>query len=332
MARTDQTSYTRRDFGQLLLAGVPLSLAFAGGAAGAVVNGVRIGIQSYSFRTLPLDEAIKAMADIGIRECELFSGHVEPRQGPPPGAPRPPQAGGGGQGAAAGGASQGPPKPPPAGGYGPNPQAREAQRKWRLETPLDHFTAVRKQFDAAGVKIQAYNLSFNDSFTDQEIDRGFEMAKALGAGFITASATVSSSARVAPFADKHKMIVAMHNHSNVKDPNEFATPESFAKAMSHSKFIRINLDIGHFVAAGYDPIPYIQEHHAHITNLHIKDRQKNQGANMPWGQGDTPIKEVLQLLKKNKYDIPANIEYEYKGEDAVAEVRKCFEYCKAALA
>jgi hypothetical protein len=41
---------------------------------------------------------------------------------------------------------------------------------------------------------------------------------------------------------------------------------------------------------------------------------------------------VLQLLKQKKYDIPANIEYEYKGEDTVAEVRKCFEYCRAALA
>jgi hypothetical protein len=38
------------------------------------------------------------------------------------------------------------------------------------------------------------------------------------------------------------------------------------------------------------------------------------------------------LLKKNKWKIPANIEYEYKGQDAVAEVKKCFEFMKAALA
>jgi hypothetical protein len=109
------------------------------------------------------------------------------------------------------------------------------------------------------------------------------------------------------------MVVAMHNHSNLKDPNEFATPESFAAAMKLSKYFKVNLDIGHFTAANFDAVAYIREHHASITNLHIKDRKKNQGENMPWGQGETPIREVLQLLKQNKYPIAAFLEYEYKG-------------------
>src|SRR5215475_16052937 len=84
--------YSRREFGKFALAGLPMTVALARGSAhgsgriDSKINGVRIGIQSYSFRTLPLDEAIKAMAEIGIGECELFSGHVEPRIGPPPGA------------------------------------------------------------------------------------------------------------------------------------------------------------------------------------------------------------------------------------------------------
>jgi sugar phosphate isomerase/epimerase len=322
MPRHDTNLYSRREFGKLAVAALPAlwwhqasawssrehsSLA---ATVDSRVGGVRIGVQSYSFRTMPLDDAIKAMTDIGIGECELFSGHVEPR--PPPGAF-------GGPGA------------PPA---DPAVRAawREKLRDWRLTTPLDHFTAVRKKFETAGIKLQAYNISFNDSFTDAEIDRGFEMAKTLGAGFITASSTLSAAKRVAPFAEKHQMTVAMHNHANLVDPNEFAKPESFEKAMAMSKRFAVNLDIGHFVAAGFDPISYIEQHHERITNLHIKDRKKSDGPNLPWGQGDTPIKEVLQLLKTKKYDIPANIEYEYKGEDTVAEVRKCFEYCRAALA
>ena len=94
----------------------------------------------------------------------------------------------------------------------------------------------------------------------------------------------------------------------------------------------MNLDIGHFFAAGYDPIDFINKHHERIVTLHIKDRKSNHGPNMPFGQGETPIKPVLQLLEKKKYKIPANIEYEYEGADTVAEVRKCLEYCKAALA
>jgi len=139
--------------------------------------------------------------------------------------------------------------------------------------------------------------------------------------------------RVAPFAEKHKMFLAVHNHANLKDPNEFATPASLKAAAALSKNIRINLDIGHFSAANFDAVSFIRENHDHITNLHIKDRKKNGGENVEWGQGDTPIHAVLQLLKTNKYPIPAYIEYEYPGkESCIAEVKKCFEYAKRALA
>jgi sugar phosphate isomerase/epimerase len=318
--------YSRREFGRLALAGLPMTVAFAQDSSkiNSSFNGVRIGVQSYSFRSLPLDDAIKAMAGIGIGECELFSGHVEPRIGPPPGA-RPPQS------------------PTGAGSGEMTPEMREAMReaarkrqeetrKWRLSVPLDHFKDVRNKFDAAGIKLQAYNLSFNDNFTDDEIDRGFQMAEALGVTLVTASSTLSAAKRVAPFAEKYKITIAMHGHSNLTDPNQFAKPESFAAALAMSKYFAINLDIGHFFAAGFDPVSYIEANHARISNLHIKDRKKENGPNTPWGQGDTPIKQVLQLLKEKKYDIPANIEYEYQGEDAVVEVGKCFQYIKDSLA
>jgi sugar phosphate isomerase/epimerase len=325
-----ETIYSRRDFGKLALVGLPLSvmLGQTNSKIDSKVDGVRIGVQSYSFRTMSLDDAIKAMVQIGIGECELFAGHVEPAR---PAMPRP-------QGTASG--------PPPSAsqfaqaqrGSAPSPEMQAAMKKnqedlhkWRLTVPLDHFKGIRKKFDDAGVKLQAYNYSFNDTYSDEEIDRGFEMAKALGVGFITASSTLSAAKRVAPYADKHKMIVAMHGHSNITDSNEFAKPESFAQAMAMSKYFYVNLDIGHFFAAAYDPIAYINEHHDRITNLHLKDRKKDNGPNELWGEGDTPIKPVLQLLKQKKWNIPANIEYEYRGADTVAEVRKCFQYIKDAL-
>jgi sugar phosphate isomerase/epimerase len=210
---------------------------------------------------------------------------------------------------------------------------REELRRWRIETPLDHFAAIRKKFDNAKIAIRAYNYSFNDSFTEPEINRGFEIARALGAAFITASSTLSAAKRVAPFAEKHKMLVAMHNHSNLKDPNEFATPESFTAALAMSKYFKINLDIGHFTAANYDAVAYLRENHANITNLHVKDRKRDQGPNVEWGTGDTPMREVLQLLKQNKWPIAAYLEYEYKGAGTpVDEVKKGLAYMRAALA
>ena len=290
--------YSRREFGRLALASLPAAALWGNGKPNSKVDGVWIGAQSYSFRAMKggLDDALKAMTDIGLSECELWQGHVEPQ-----------------------------------GGRGK--EARAELRKWRLETPLDHFKEIAGKFKSAGIRLYAYNYSFRDDMTDDEIERGFQMAKALGVKCITASATVSVTKRVAPLAEKHKIPVGMHGHDNLKDPNQFARPESFEKAMAESKWIAVNLDIGHFTAAGYDPIEFMNKYHDRIVTLHIKDRKKGQGANMPFGEGDTDIKGVLQLLKTKKWKIPANIEYEYKGEsDPPTEVRKCYEYCKKQLA
>lgn len=299
---------TRREFGALALSTVALPSVLRA----QMVSGVRLGVQTYSFRELTrppggdlVDPIIAAMKECGLTECELWAPQIEPPSSFGRGRPTPEQA----------------------------QQAREAAKTWRLETPLDHFRTIRKRFESAGMTIYAFNYSPNNSFTDAEIDRGFEMAKALGAEIITASATIEAARRMAPFAAKHKMPVAMHNHSNVTDPNEFATLESLATALTLSPLFRINLDIGHFTAANYDAVAYIREHHASITNLHLKDRKKEQGPNTAWGTGDTPIRQVLQLLKQERWPIRAYIEYEHNGEAGpVDEVKKCFAFAKSALA
>ncbi len=332
---------TRRDFGKLALAAglvrlkpdttVGLKADKTAGlkadktveataeAAGvdSTVNGVRIGVQTYSFRDLPrpvgaadsVDVVIHAMTEAGVAECELFAPQLEP------------QFGSGARGAR--GAS------PTADAI----KARDDLRRWRLEVPLDHFKNVKKKFDAAGITIFAYCYNMNASFTDAEIDRGFEMTRALGTQIMTTSTQMDVAKRIAPLADRHRMIVGLHGHSNTTDPNEFATPESFAAAMKMSKYFKVNLDIGHFTAANYDAVAYIRARHADITNLHLKDLKKNHGENMPWGQGDTPIREVLQLLEQEKWPIPADIEYEYRGSGSpVEEVKKCVAFVRQALA
>jgi sugar phosphate isomerase/epimerase len=299
---------TRRTFGKLALAGLPIASALA--KIDSKIDGVQLGTQSYSFRDLSFNDALKAMVADGLGDCELFAPHIE------------------------GGHTD---KSPMAGfrrGMSADERkaAQEDLRKWRLSVSLDYFKDIRKQFDAAGVNLYAYNYSFNDSFTDDEIERGFEFAKALDVGILTASTTLPVAKRVAPFAEKHKIIVAMHGHSDLKDPNQFAKPESFAAAMEMSKHYKINLDIGHFTAANYDAVDYITKNHKNIVLLHLKDRKKDEGPNTPWGEGDTPIKQVLLLLKETKWPLPAFIEYEYKGTGtSPEEVKKCFDYCKQVL-
>ena len=213
------------------------------------------------------------------------------------------------------------------------PRNTEGLDKWRMATSLDRLAGMRKKLAAANIINHAYTVNYSAVLTDADLDATFAQAKALGVNVIASSTQVSMAKRLAPLADKHRIYVAFHGHSNAKDPNEFATPESFDTAVAQSKYFRINLDIGHFFAAGYDPVDFIQKNHTRITHLHIKDRKKNDGPNMPWGEGDTPIKEVLLLLKKNKYTIPALVEYEYPGKGTpVEEVQKCLDYMRKAVA
>ena len=247
---------TRREWNMLALGGlaasaIPLRKASAQNRPDSKFSGVQIGVQSYSFRDRSLDDAIKAMVEIGLSSCELWQGHVEPSRDKL--------------------AKEG------------NP--REALRKWRLTVPMDEFKAVRQKFDRAGVDLYAYNLSFKDDFSDEEIARGFEMARALGVKVLTASSQVTTAKRIDPYAKQAKIRVGMHNHSNIR-PNEFATPENFAEATTGtSKYIAINLDIGHFTAANFDALEFLKQHHDRIVTLHLKDRKRNQGDNVVFGEG-----------------------------------------------
>src|SRR4051812_48074041 len=163
---------TRREFGQVALTGLALPRLL--GAADSKVAGVRIGVQTYSYRDLPrspgapdaIDVVIKAMKDSGVSECELFAPQLEPQFS-----------------SGARGARGAPPSPEAI-------KAREDLRKWRLEIALDHFRNVRRKFDAAGITIHAYCYNMNASFTDAELDRGFEIARALGTDVVTASTTL----------------------------------------------------------------------------------------------------------------------------------------------
>jgi sugar phosphate isomerase/epimerase len=296
---------TRRELGALTIGGVLVRLkpdtTVEAAGINSTVNGVHIGVQTYSFRDLPRQDGsaiapvIAAMKSCGLTECELWAEHVEPKA---------------------------------------DGQSREDLRRFRLETPLDRFRAIGRAFSAAGITVYAYNYSFKADFNDAEIDRGFDIAKALGASIVTASTTLEVAKRVVPFAEKQRMIVAMHGHSNVTDPNEFATPASFAAAARMSRYFKTNLDIGHFTAAGFDAVSYLREHHRSITNLHIKDMKRGVPESYkPWGQGDAPMREVLQLLKRERWPIRAFIEYEYQGTGTpTEEVAKCLAYARQALA
>jgi sugar phosphate isomerase/epimerase len=358
---------TRRDLVRLAAAAAA-SRGIGWSAPNSKFNGVQVGMITYSFRDqkIPRAEIVPDMAKLGLSEVELMSNDCEALAGAP-------QMAGGGRGFGGGGgrgrgqqgeiptAPNGCPANTPSGqhsmaesgqapargggggrGRGPATPEMEAYQKsikeWRLAAKPDTWKTVKKLFNDAGIDVQilCYNMSMN--MGDEEIDYAFHMAQGLGVRAISSSSTVSFARRVAPFAEKYKMIWSGHGHADIYDPEQFAKPETFELITGLNKYIGINLDIGHFWAAGYDPVDFIEKHHDKITNLHIKDRDKPDkcgvSGNHPFGEGNTPIKEVLLLMKKNKYKFPANIELEYQipeGSDPIMEVGKCLAYCRNIL-
>jgi sugar phosphate isomerase/epimerase len=330
--------FTRRELGRLALA-VPAAVLLPGrgGAQGRPDSrwgDVQIGvIGPYAFQrtATTADEILAATASLGISAIELQNDPVERFAG----APEAPRLFGG------------PPPPRPAGGAAApprparrelTPEQQEARRKhaealaaWRLSAPMATFAELRRRYDEAGVRIYAFKLALTDAMADGEFDYAFAVAKALGASHLTMELPDRNPAltqRIGRFGEKHGIVAGYHQH-------EQATFTLWDEALAQSKWNGVNLDIGHYVAGTSEsPIPFIEKHHARITSIHLKDRKKNRGPNMPWGQGDTPIREVLQLMKRNGYTFPATIELEYRveGSDPMTELRKCVQFCREALA
>lgn len=220
----------------------------------------------------------------------------------------------------------------PAEQYAGAPRDRKALLDWRLSAPMDRYEALRKMFSDAGVGIHIVKFGDigNPGMPDAQIEYYFQVAKALGAKGITREISEEAARRLGPMADKHEIMIGFHNHTQM-------TPTTYdGEILSHGKYLGINFDIGHYVAGtNHSPIPIIEKFQDRILSLHLKDRKVNNGANLPFGQGDTPVALVLQHMKRNKLSFPADIELEYKvpeGSDAVQEVTRCVEFCKQALA
>jgi sugar phosphate isomerase/epimerase len=336
---------TRREFGKLAATAVPAAglllnpEGLLGGVQSAKPNsrwaGVQVGMNApYNFGTgnvIAADELLKLILETGVSGVELRAQPVELFMGSPAlVAQAAARAGGAG---AARGRGQG------RGRGAQTPEQIEAQRlaveenrKWRLAAPASKVREFRRMYEDAGVKIEIVKIDGLYGLSDPELDYFFQMARDLGARAISAeiSTPVSNTKRVGQFADKYKMMVGSHGHAETG-------PLEWEEAFSYAKYNGANLDIGHFVAGhNVSPVPFLKAHYDRITHIHVKDRKlgTNGGQNTPFGQGDTPIKEVLQLIRDNKWNIQATIEFEYpvpEGSTRMAELKKTVEYCRQAL-
>ena len=359
---------TRRAFGRLALAGVPgAALAGRGAIVGAfaqarpnsLIEGVQIGTITSSFRSMrdqSAEATLKYLVESGISAVELMGAPVEAFAGAP-GTARTGAAGSGTTTASGGGVAAwlGEPcetpgaaaKPaaaaPGAGARGPARTAADRQsarreqasalKAWRSSVSMDAFRKLRRMYNDAGVTIYAWK-QLSPAMSDEEMEYVFDVAAALGCTHTTLELPTSRAQlkRIGDFAMTKKIHAGYHTHLP-------ASMTAFDRAFAASPGNMANVDLAYWAAAGSvggTAIRFLQKHHDRIASVHLKDRTTAKGCalNQPWGKGDTPIREILQLLKKSGWRMPATIELEYAippGSDAVKEVRTCLEYCRSAL-
>lgn len=261
-------------------------------------QGVQIGTITYSYRSMP-DQSLPAILDYavksGIGSVELMGTPLE--------------------------------------AYAGIPEDREKIKEWRKTVSMDKFKEIRKMFNNEGVNIHIVKMRCS-RWTDEEIDYAFNVCRALGAMGITMEISEEAAERLAPFAEKHNLYVIFHNHSQPGEPGF-----NFEKFLAYSPKMMLNFDAGHFYGAtGTHPNVILEKLHDRIASIHIKDKTGPNTAepdtNQPFGQGNTPVAEILNLIKEKQWPIVCDIELEYpvpEGSDAVTEVAKCVEFCRKAL-
>jgi sugar phosphate isomerase/epimerase len=268
------------------------------------VNGIDISVVTYSFNPgiEDMNIIIQNCLDSGSDNLELMGNHVETTMG--------------------------------------MPRSKRSHAEWRSNVSMKDFKNVKKQFKNQGINIFAYKpYCMGPNNSDGEIEYAMKATKALGADYLTAELTTKENTkRISQFAEKHNVNIGYHAHLQASD-----TAWDFA--LNNSKKNFINLDVGHYIAARKENtketlLNFILKNHSRICSLHLKDRQAakplNLGAsdNQIWGKGDTPIIEILQLVRDNSFKFTSSVELEYRipdGSNRVDEVIRCYEYCNQAL-
>ena len=313
---------SRREFGRVVIAAAPIPW-IAGATAAA--SRCPIGVPTSAFTDLPrvtgrgnVDAVIAALKAAGATHLELALQNVEPA--PPSTAPF------------MGGTPAYPQRVvlTPEQVAAVNEQARASLRAWRLRTPPDAFEEVRERFAKAGLTVLGCACAFNDSFTDEEIDATFRQISALGVSTVSSPLTMNMTGRLVPFADRHRITVAIHNQVD-GHMGGMGTPD-LAGALALSPRLMLKLDIGRLTASNVDAVAVLRRHLDRISSVVISDHLRNGGAGQPFGEGDTPIKDVLGVVTAAGRPVPVLVGYDYIGlRSATREVETSLKYVAGLL-
>jgi hypothetical protein len=314
---------SRRQFGAAVMAAVPIPWIVP---RAGTMPGYPIGVPTSVFNDLPrvtgrdnIDAVIRALQTVKATHAELALQDVEPA--PPSTAPY------------IGGTPAYPQRIvlTPEQVAAVNAGARSSLRGWRLRTPPTFFEDVRDRFSRAGISVLACAVSYTESFTDDEIEATFRQVAALGLSTVSSPLTLTMARRLVPFAERHGITLAIHNQADGTRAGAVGT-SNLADALALSPRLTLKLDVGNLTASNADAVAVLRRHLDRLSSVFVSDRLRNGGASQPFGEGDTPIQEVLSALVASGRPSPILVGYEYTGlRSSTQEVEASLKYVGGLL-
>ena len=167
----------------------------------------------------------------------------------------------------------------------------------------DYAKQVRKELD--GLKMRCYS-THNDhkAFTADGIKKAIELNKILGTKYIVMASpgeakTPDDWKRVAELLNSGNQKMhgdglrsGYHNHVQEWKAIDGKRPMDII-ADNTDETVQLQLDVGHCVAGGGDPVNWIDSHPGRTRSLHVKDWSPDGGFEVLLGEGVVPWKEVF---------------------------------------
>jgi len=171
-----------------------------------------------------------------------------------------------------------------------------------LTAPISKYEDLRRMYNDAGVKIHIAKFS-PENWSDEEIDYSFRAAKPWEREVY--------QRRSVRFQQKNSDLLPVNMACRSFCTSIFNLVSRDGLSRS-SLTCRLTICLTLMQATILEPQVFIQNGiieklHNRIASVHIKDKTGPKGnppnTNMEWGKGETPIKDILLLIRKNKWPI-----------------------------
>jgi len=205
--------------------------------------------------------------------------------------------------------------------------------KFSHDAPKEVWDKVKAKLAEKHITPVAYGVVGFPKDNKEEARKIFEFAKYFGLQTINTE-SVDAIDIFEPLVKEYDIKVGFHDHPKRPDHPEYRMwdPE-YILSVVKDRDPRIGscADTGHWVRSGLKPVDCIRILKGHIVSSHMKDLNVPlpSGHDVPWGQGVSDVKGILDEYKAQGFVGPSSIEYEYNWGKNVPDAKLCMDFMRA---